>query len=182
MGRLVQIGSCATTNMKITPAEDDVMTSLRSLLLSVVPDAEVIQGQENFSPLPLGRSIVMTIISATALIVPVRTYDGATANHTQGKEYRIQLDTYGHGASDVCSALAVVFRSTIATEFFDAQQIDVQTLFAGEPRNMQFINESNNYEDRWSLDVHLQVNQTVSAPVQSATQLAVGLREIDTHL
>lgn len=176
--------------MNVDYTEDQALTSLWAFLTYLMPDVVVVRGQTNMVPLPQGKCIVMTPLTLAALHVPVREYDRAQGQslHQQGKEWRVQLDCYGENAADMASGLQTIFRSSAATEYFEQYAVDnslpmsLQALYAGEPRNMAFINEAANYEGRWMVEVHLQINQTVSLPQQFAEQLSVGLVEVDTTL
>ena len=176
--------------MNIDYTADQALTQLRAFLLWALPEWQVLQGQQNNATMPLGEFVIMTPLHMSALETTRRTYDrpNGKALNAQGKELRVQLDCYGESAMDAASALAALFRSPASTEWMERYATDnnlsqrLQILYADDARNAAFINEAANSEGRWSLDVHLHINQTVSTPQQFAEQLAIGTVEVDTSL
>ncbi len=163
---------------------DAVMTALRAFLMHVLPTGtQVVTGQQNLVPLPLGRVVVMTPLMQTAMDVPTREYDrkADAVGKKQSKDWRVQLDCYGDNAADAAAMLQTVFRTDYAFDWM-ADDYAIRPLWAEDPRNMAFINEASNYENRWMLEVHLQANQTTTLPQQFAEQLAIGTVEVDTSL
>lgn len=162
--------------------EEQALTALRAFLLHVLPNGfVVIAGQQNNVPLPKGGVVVMTPLFFNTLSVPATQYDrpAGLEQKKQSKDWRVQLDVYGSQAADMASMLATVFSSSVATAFFDAQNVPLQALYAEDPRNLVFTNESMNYEGRWMLEVHLEIITTVSVQQQFASTLAVGVKEVD---
>src|SRR6185437_8444727 len=54
-----------------------------------------------------------------------------------------------------------------------ASGVDMQPLYAEEPRNLTMINAENQYEPRWSFDFIAQFNPVVSTPLDFAVALTV---------
>jgi hypothetical protein len=52
-------------------------------------------------------------------------------------------------------------------------------LYAGDPRQVPFINGEAQWEERWTLDVALQANQTVQVSQQFADEVDAGLINVD---
>lgn len=157
--------------------KDAVVTALRAFILHALPGVQVVEGQQNHVPLPLGRVVVMTPLMQTAMNVPTTHYAPAsgTVGKRQSTDWRVQLDVYGEGAEDAATILAALFRSDVAFEWLANHDHPIRPLYAGEPKNMAFINDAMNYEDRWMLEVHLHANPTVSVSQQFADSLSVGL-------
>lgn len=79
-------------------------------------------------------------------------------------------------ASDLAKTVSTALRDEFASDFFDglAPPLNgVRPLYADDPRYAPFINENSQYEWRWTLEVHLQVDQTVVVPQQFADALSV---------
>lgn len=107
-----------------------------------------------------------------------------TQKMTQPIEYAIQLDVHGPNSADNVHRISTVFRDEYATAAFAAMGTngDLQPLYADDPRQMPFINDQKQYEDRWILEACLQVNQAVvNIPQQFFDQVQVGLIEVDSH-
>jgi hypothetical protein len=94
----------------------------------------------------------------------------------QETELVVQVDVYGlqgGPAGDYAQTLSTLLRSEVATEFFRAENPAVSPLHADDPRQLAFVDGESQYEERWTLDVHLQVNGVVGVPQQFATVATV---------
>ncbi|MGN6774994.1 phage neck terminator protein, partial [Rhizobium sp.] len=52
-------------------------------------------------------------------------------------------------------------------------------LFASDPRQLPYVNENQQTENRWVIDVHMQANPTIRAPQEFADQLDITLIDVD---
>ena len=169
----------------VSVREADVYTVLRSWLMSVLlPDVSVVQGQVNRVPTPTGSYVVMTPIMRLRLATSVDTFGyGQTAPTTStsvaSTQFGMQLDVHGPGASDNCQIISTLFRDLNACDFFAASGLDITPLYTGDPRQMPFINGERQYEDRWTIDVHMQINPVLTVPQQYADQADVDLISVD---
>lgn len=98
----------------------------------------------------------------------------------QDGEWVIQLDLHGPNSATAAQVISTLFRSEVATDFFSAFNPAIAPLFADDPRQMAFHNGEQQYENRYIVEVHLQVNQTVLASQQFATSATLTVVEIDT--
>ena len=165
-------------SVMVTPTEDDVLTILRTFILSIVPaGVEVIQGQVNRVPEPLGDDfIVMTPVNRNRLSTNVGSWDRTGPDPTEitaayNTEFMCQLDLHGPNASDYGSTLSTLFRDEYACDLMAGT--GVQPLYATDGKQMPFINAESQYEDRWVLTVSLQITPAVSTPMQFADTLDV---------
>lgn len=99
-------------------------------------------------------------------------------------EWVVQCDFHSadNSASDMAQTVSALLRDDYGVSFFAglaAPLNGVVPLYADDPRYVPFINESNAYEWRWILDVHLEVDQTVVVPTQFADSLTVQLESVD---
>jgi hypothetical protein len=94
-------------------------------------------------------------------------------------QFDIQLDIHGPASAQTAAIVSTLFRDEYATQYFDDNGIDAHPLYTSEPRQMPFINAEAQYEERWTLDVSLQVNQVVQVPQQFADKLAADLISVD---
>lgn len=69
-------------------------------------------------------------------------------------------------SSDVVQLIATTWRDGVSVEFFDASGVRATPLYCEEPRQTPFTNSEQQYETRWTVDVHLQVNAVVDWPYQ----------------
>lgn len=103
----------------------------------------------------------------------------------QASEVNIQLDVHGPNGANFSKIISTVFRSPSGVEMFDAINPNIAPLFIEDPRQMPFRDGEQQYENRYILGTHLQINQTVTIGQQFAqslelTTLAVDLQPIPT--
>lgn len=91
----------------------------------------------------------------------------------------IQLDVHGEASSDNVQVIMGTFWDAYCCDFFTAAGLDMQPLYAGDPIQAPFLNAENQYEDRWTLNVLIQINAVVSTPMQFATTLTLDVIEVD---
>lgn len=176
----------AAVSATLSFLESDVFNSLRALILTMVPGIEVVRAQANRVPEPAGSDfIVMTQILRTRLATNIDVYTdhypsspgvGAIRQATQ---FDVQLDVHGPASGDSVQIISTLWRDEYTTDFFDAGTIDVQALYASAPRQVPFINAEDQYENRWTIDLSMQINQVVTVPQDFADEVDVGIISVD---
>jgi hypothetical protein len=83
----------------------------------------------------------------------------------------MQLDFYGDMAFDRVTKCATMWRSQYTTNKLQA----IQPLYANNPRNMEFVNEQDQYEKRFLLEIALQYNPYYTYAEQSDTVVSVDI-------
>lgn len=101
----------------------------------------------------------------------------------QETEYVVQIDVHAatvQAAGDMAGIIATTFRDEYAYQIINGENSAVAPLYAEDPRQSPFLNAEQQYESRWTIDVHLQANQTVTGiPQQFAAALAIELVNVD---
>lgn len=100
-------------------------------------------------------------------------------NFLQPSKVHIQLDVHGPNSADNSKIITTIFRDDFAVQAFKSYGQDVVPLYQDTPKQVPFINDQNQYENRWVIDTFLQANQQVSLPQQYADQLKVGIINVD---
>jgi hypothetical protein len=123
-----------------------------------------------------GTSIISIDSTTTATITPsqIAPHGDLFAGYKtarQATELHVQLDVHGPVSGDNVQKLSTLLRDEYATAHFDASGLDLMALYAGDPRQIPFINGEAQWEKRWVLDVALQANQIVQVPQQFADEL-----------
>ena len=91
-----------------------------------------------------------------------------------------QLDFHGADeAADYVQIVTSLWRDQFAVDYFANALTGLAPLYTSEPQQIPFIDAESQYEDRWTLDVVLQVNPTVMTPQQFAVSLTAGLISVD---
>ncbi len=131
----------------------------------------VIQGLQNNSPLP-ENCIVMTLLPYTQdLDQSQYINENGESTIQTSKLYMMQLDFYGDMAFDRVTQCATMWRSQYTTNKLQA----IQPLYANNPRNMEFVNEQDQYEKRFLLEIALQYNPYYTYAEQSDTVVSVDI-------
>lgn len=149
----------------MTADETTALASLRAFLFATfsdIPDLQVIKGQENRVASPLGSYIVTTLMNKVRLSTNRVTYAPDVLptfrNINVPFQLSVQLDFYGSDASENVSRVAACFQDVGAFDFFRRLNAAVLPLYASDPRQMQYISSSQQYEERWTLDLEFQIN------------------------
>ncbi|MGF6444391.1 phage neck terminator protein [Paraburkholderia youngii] len=155
--------------------EDDIIVALGAYLHSIV-DCEVVRAQGNRVPMPEGPCIVVTPLHQSPLATNVSTYDpnAQTRAVRRSTEWRAQLDCYGAGSSERAAVVSTLFRDTYGCEFFAERIAGVQPLYATDARQGPLVDGSKQYEDRWTFELVMQINPTVTLKQESALSLEIG--------
>lgn len=168
--------------------EAAVLTALGDFLTTILPaGAEVVQGQANRVPSPKASNyVVMTSLRRDRLATNIETWDPsdpapAAIAAQASTRVTVQLDLHGPQAADNAQILTTLFRSSYACAQLARAAIAIQPLEISDPRQAPFITGENQYEDRWAVDVSLQINPTVTTPQDFADALEIGLIDVDAE-
>ena len=99
---------------------------------------------------------------------------------TQPTKVTVQLDFHSANvgnANDMAATVSTLFRSEIATNFFDNYS-GLSPLYADDPHQVPFMNQEQQWETMWVLDAVIQSNQVIAWPQQFASALAVTFKPI----
>jgi len=171
-----------------------LMKAMGDYLGTILPDGyEIAQAQQNRVPPPVGAHyLIMTPLRTSRLmtnieddppadIIPPETGPlpyGIEAAY----EWVVQLDFYGDESADAAQAVSMALRDASACTAFDASGYAIQPLYADEPRQMPFSDESQQYEERWSLEAHLQFNPVLATGQDYADTLRVDLINVEAQV
>lgn len=126
------------------------------------------QGLQNNTPLS-HDGIMMTLLPySEALDQPQHINEDGTSTIQQSRLYMMQLDFYGEQAFNRANQVGVMWRSNYTTNELKT----IQPLYANQVRNMEFINEQDQYEKRFLLEIALQYNPHYTYTEQSDTDIS----------
>jgi hypothetical protein len=139
----------------------------------------IVKGQANRVPEPAGTDfIVMWPLLRTRLGTNVDTYfadDDSPSPDVklvlQPFRLDIQLDVHGPNSADNTQIISGLFRDEDATAYFRASGNNMQALYASDPRQMEFDDAEAQAENRWTIDLSLQINPVVTVPQQFSEEL-----------
>jgi len=196
-----------TVTVSIT--ETNVFTALRAFMLAILPSGvSVIRGQVNRVAEPSGPDYVVLTpgtrtrlatnvdaltVTRTGLVFvgtggpitfvgssPISFFSATGAKTSQAStQFAVQVDVHGPNASDNAQIITTLFRDEYACDALAASGFEIQPLYASDPQQLAFINGEAQYEDRWGVDLQLQVNPVVSTPQEFADRLQITSRNVD---
>ncbi|MDR3534026.1 MAG: hypothetical protein P4L90_26100 [Rhodopila sp.] len=118
--------------------------------------------------------------SATPDVSTSTLYVGVNAA-TQETEVTIQADVHGPASADNAARISTLFRDQFAVTAFLTTGVDVAPLYTSEPRQMPFTNGEQQWEERWTIDLCMQANVTVSTTQQFADALTVTPEAVEVY-
>lgn len=178
------------TTFTAAPTEDDIFKAAGRFLQDILPLQStgpnvpffVTVGQENRVPEPKEDNyIVMWPLRMPRLATNFVSEDGVTQQRStrQNMQVALQLDVHGPQAFNNSNRISTLFRDAYATEFFEGYP-NIAPLFASDPRNAPFTSGEKQYEDRYIVEVELQVNFTMTATAESARTLTADIIDVET--
>lgn len=160
----------ATSTARLAPTESALMTAMgRWLLTALPPGWAIIQGQQNRVSPPDPPFAVMQIVTRTRRATNSHLYTDETVTIIQPLTLAVQVTLFGAGAGDGVVQLNTAWRDPGAVAFFTEALPDAAPLYGSAPRQHAFTTGEKQYEDTWSLDLYLNVNSSITRPIESAT-------------
>lgn len=96
-------------------------------------------------------------------------------------EMTVQIDVHGPRSGDNTRVIEGLFRSSYAVDVLGASGFEIAPLYCSDPRQAPFLNDSDQVEYRWSLDLHLHINPVIGTSQQFATAIEVAVIEAATE-
>lgn len=171
--------------LTVTPDYDQVYVAMESFLKGILPSVvPVIRGLPNRVAPPQKRPgfVVMQAISQHRLTMPVDTFvtggntPPTTATIQQEIEVPFQIDCYGPYSGSWAATISTAFEDTYG---FNALGPNCEPLYCNEARMMPLTDSELEYEERWSLDAHLQWTPVATVQQQYADALDLTLKDVN---
>lgn len=109
-----------------------------------------------------------------------QTLSAGVVNIDMSTEVVMQVDVHGPNSGDNAQTIQQLLRSSYGVRLFEGTGIS--PLYADNPKQMPFINAAKQYEDRWVVDVHLQIHPVIAVPQEFADELVVGVTNAPAQL
>lgn len=172
----------------VSITEEQLLTALRTFLLTLVPvGTEVIDGNDNRTPMPITPFVMMTTLRFADLSVSRSTYNVPTDGTANGSEnnatdvqWNVQIDCFGSGASSNANTIARLIKTPYAVQQFDASGLAMAPLYATEVHNTTMINGEQQYEQRFTFEFVAQFNPVIQTPMQFANEVTVGIQTVES--
>jgi hypothetical protein len=123
-------------------------------------------------------TITGTYVVNTFQTVTSETMSAGQEANLQSTECVWQIDVHGNQSADSIQTISTLFRSAYGADWFDKNYPGIAPLYADQAKQLQFLNENQQYERRWEIDLHLQVSPSVYVPMQYADTLSANLENV----
>lgn len=152
-------------------AIDQCIEALASALESVNSGVEIIRGNQNRVPLPKGDFLLLTELSSEPVETPhyAWKYPEDLMDITQPYRVAVQCDVYGHNSLDRASVLVAVLTSVVGSYLFPQ---NIQLLHTEDLRQATFVDEADQFLERWIFTVYMQYNPSVEFGMEYAKALS----------
>lgn len=161
-------GSIAGATMTITDVITGQMNQGATVFGVGVAAGTSVIAQVNGRPAGVG-----TYTIAPSQNVGSGTLSAGQTGIEQSTEVVYQLDVHGKNASDNAQSIATLFRDQYGVTQFAGT--GVTPLYCDEPRQLAFVTAAVEYEERWSIDLHMQFDPVLSVPQQYADAAIVNV-------
>ncbi len=102
-------------------------------------------------------------------------------NIMQPVQVTIQVDVHGPNSADNATIISTLLRDEFGVYEFDQSGFSIEPLYCNDPRQLPFINDSQQVEERWIVEVVLQANPTVSVAQDFAGSVKVGIIDANNY-
>ncbi|CAN7374188.1 hypothetical protein LJR220_003335 [Bradyrhizobium sp. LjRoot220] len=164
-----------TATMTITAVDPDFTGQLKvgSKVFGVGVAADT-----TVTALGTGSGGIGTYVVTPSQTVASGTLSAGTVDIAQSTDVVMQIDVHGPNSGDNVQTISTLFRDQYAVDRFAGT--GVSPLYAEDPRQMPFSTAAHQFEDRWMIDVHMQITPAVSVPQQFADTLELDLVDVET--
>ncbi|GAA3686363.1 MULTISPECIES: phage neck terminator protein [Acetobacter] len=156
------------------PDDGQIYGAVRNWLLSTLPSCvQVVQGQQNRVAPPLAPFITMTLVERTRLATNSWSYTPTTREVREPVKLGVQLGVFGCGAGSYVQTIAALWRDPQAGAFFMGLPFPLAPLDVEAPIQSGFRDAEHQYEENWTVTLHMQVTFSLSIAQDFATTLSV---------
>lgn len=174
------VAAVASGVMTVTAVTLGPVVVGRTLFGENVPVGVVITSQTSGTPGGVG----VYALSAEDLDVASEPMAAGGRMVTQKTAITLQIDLHGDDlatASDNGQVITTLFRDAYAVDVLAQTSPAIVPLYAGDPRQIPFIDGEQQVEARWSIDLDLQADVALGLPQQFADELAVDVVSVDAE-
>ncbi|MEE8661800.1 hypothetical protein CGLAMM_10735 [Acetobacteraceae bacterium EV16G] len=156
------------------PDMSTALTLLRRWLLTLLPEGTVImRAHQNNVPAPTGLYILMRPLLTTWLSRPWRGFSEGTVTTYTILRLDIELSIAGDDAEAISHWIALHFNDPSVISWFHAQDMQVTPLESTSPVSDVARDDARGYVVGWKWELAFQLNQTMSARIDTAEAAAI---------
>jgi hypothetical protein len=165
------------------------------MTVTAVRAGEILVGANIFSEdIPAGVTIlnqvsgdeggvgVYTISSSMSVDSETISAGGYTLQQNSEAVFQLDFHSATNTAGDLAQTVSTAFRDELATDFFSALSAPLNAvvpLYADDPQMHPFTSGESQYEWAFFIEAHLQVNQSLRAPMQFFDSVDLNLVDVD---
>lgn len=170
-------GAIAGNILTVSAVQFGALAISATLFGAGIVNGTTIASQSSGSPGKVGTYV----LSGNPQTVSAETMAAGVNAALQPTQVTVQLDVHGPNGADNAQKISTLLRDNYAVQQFEEQDnaVDVTPLYAEDPRQVPFVNDQNQVEDRWIVEAQLQANQVATVPLQFATAAAVELISVE---
>lgn len=164
--------SIAGNQMTVLGLESGLIKPGNTVFGTNVADGTIVQSQSSGST---GGAGVYTVSGSQTVFL--ETMSAGTMTIAQSTEVVMQVDVHGTNSDDNAQVISTIIRTAFAVDQMAAS--GVTPLYADEPRQVPFITAAQQYEDRWMVEIHMQVTPSVVTPQEFYDVVELNLVDVD---
>jgi len=111
-------------------------------------------------------------VSPTANVAYGMIYNGTDAI-MQKTELTVQVDIHGPASADNVARVSTLWRDAFCVQLCQDAGGFISPLYHSDPRQLPFDNAEGQVEERWSIDLAMQIDPIITVPMQFASTLTV---------
>lgn len=162
--------SISTTNMTVTAVEIGALVAGATVFGPGVAANTIIQSGP-------GGGAGIYVVSPSQNVASEVMQAGQT-QVTQSTEVVMQVDVHGPNSADNAQTISTLFRDAYAVQ--QMAGTGVTPLYADDPKQIPFITAAKQYDQRWIVEVHLEIDPTVFVPQEYADAATIVLKPVET--
>lgn len=169
------------TGIGVVITEDMICKAVRAYVKSIAPTLKVLRTPVNRASMPNAPYVAFTPGLRRPLSTNVSNNDANSRTVRRPEQMSFQLDCYGAGSAELAETLNVLYRDQYACDVFAASGLEIVPLYAGDIQQAPFVNDADQYEERYTFEIELQVNSSIIVPLQSCNILDIDLVSVDAN-
>lgn len=154
--------------MKVNITIDSLFSAIGDLIRLENQNLLVVQGQDNYVPPPNTDFVLMNHVGSKRLERNSRLRHENQETIISPISHTIQLDFYGKNAGNNASLFFSLWYDAFACDNLPS---DIRPLFSTEPEQRGFHSGELNFIDRWSMDITLQINQSITHEIETFNKI-----------
>lgn len=172
--------------LSFAPLESQRIQVLGDYLSGIFAGVNVVQGQQNFTPLPMGSYLSMTTANESDLSTNIATWVAATQSETitRSIQWNVNIEIFGPDAEANAATLMTYFRTEESCDDMTSRALalgfTMSPLYAERTRQTTIVNNENLYEKRQYIQLAMAYQAVITTVLPSAVALDVVAKSVES--